>query len=95
MTKSDLVKKVSSRTGIANNICETLVDEVVYQIADAASKGETVTLRGLFTIAPKFRKAKKAQHITANQTIELGPRYVPYAKFCPAIKNALLKNKKA
>lgn len=89
MTKKEIIDAVSERTGLEKNVCQTVFEEAINEIAEATKRGETITIRGLFTIAPRFRKGRKGQNIPKGTTIEIPDHCVPFAKFCKEIKDAL------
>ena len=85
MTRNEIVEMVSSATGIEKTLCKTVFDSAVDIIATQTSQGNTIYIRGLFTIFPKLRREKKAQIIRKRQTITMPAHYIPFAKFSKTI----------
>ena len=91
MKKQDIINEVCARTGIEKTPAKAIIDEAIDVIAKGICDGETIYLRGLFTLLPVKRKEKKAQNITAGKTIVLPERYVPKAKFSRSIIKEMQK----
>lgn len=94
MTKQDLYAAVARKTGAEKTATSVIIDAAIDEIVDAIAHGETITIRGLFTIAPKLRKEKVGRIIGRGKSIIIPAHYVPHAKFCKELKNAVKKNMK-
>lgn len=91
MTKQDIVKEVCKRTGAISNECSTIIDEAFRVMAEEVAKGETITIRGLFTIMPVVRAEKVARNITKGTQIVVPKRVSPKVKFSKEILSAMRK----
>lgn len=91
MTKKEIVNDVSKKTGITKEAVLAVIDEANETIADSLCKGETVFIRGLFTLSAVKRAPKHTRNIKKAETIISPAHYAPYAKFCKEIKKRVRK----
>lgn len=91
MTKQEIIDAVSKRTGIEKTASRAVVDETISVIRESLCSGESIYIRGLFTLAPVKRAEKIGQNISKKQAIILPAHYAPHAKFS---KDVIRKMKK-
>lgn len=92
MIKQDLINNVSKSTGVDKDVCRMVIEESIASVRTALCNGESIYLRGLFTLKPLLRAEKKAQFIYKNQTIVVPAHYAPYAKFSKEIVKKMMKD---
>jgi DNA-binding protein HU-beta len=80
MTKDDLVKEVSQRTGIERNAVINTIEALMETIRDTLSKNKNVYLRGFGTFQVKKRARKTARNITKNTVVIVPEHYIPAFK---------------
>ena len=87
MTKAEIVKEVSTSTGIENATVSAVVEGFMTTVKGALAKDENVYLRGFGTFEVKTRKAKTGRNITKNTTVIIPEHKVPTFKPCSEFKN--------
>lgn len=87
MTKADIVKKVSKRTGIEATAVMAVVEGFMKAVKGSLAKENNVYLRGFGTFEVKTRKTKTGRNITKNTTVVIPEHKVPTFKPCPDLKN--------
>ena len=95
MTKLDLIKKISQRTGIERQEVLTVLESMMLNIQNFVAEGETIYLRGFGSFGPKIRAQKTARNISNNTTIiipeHVAPHFKPSKSF---VKKVMEKNNK-
>lgn len=95
MTKKDIIDEVSRRTGVQRNTSQAVIDEAINIITENLCGGESIYIRGLFTLAPVKRAEKIARNITKKTSIVIPAHYKPHAKFskeiCKKMKELVVK----
>ncbi len=94
MTKAELAKKVSSKTGLRKYEVSVIIDALLETIKEALEEGESVYLRGFGTFELKKRAKKLARNISKNEPIEVPPHYIPYVKFSKKFVEKIKTNPK-
>ena len=89
MTKAELIKSISSDTGVEQSTVSAVVESAMSNIKDSLIKNEPVFLRGFGTFLNKVRKAKTARNIAANTTIVIPEHKVPSFKPAKEFKNSI------
>lgn len=92
MTKQEIIDAVSKRTGIEKTASRAVVDETISVIRESLCSGESIYIRGLFTLAPVKRAEKIAQNIGKKQAIVLPAHYAPHAKFSNDLRRRMKKS---
>ena len=59
MTKLDLIKKISGKTGLDRNEVTVVVESLMSEVKAAVSSGEGVFLRGFGTFGKKRKAARE------------------------------------
>lgn len=80
MTKSELVKKISSSTGIDNATTLAVVEAFMNEVKTSLEKGKPVFLRGFGSFMLKHRAMKTARIISKNTTIVVPAHDIPFFK---------------
>ena len=82
MTKIELVKMVSQKTGIDQLTVLAAVEGIVDTIKQALVEKENVYIRGWGTWTLKHRAQKTARNISKNTTLVIEAHDIPYFKPC-------------
>ena len=91
MTKQDVINAVSHRVGIEREATRAVLEETINVVRESLCKGNSIYIRGLFTLAPKKRASKIAQNILKREAIILPAHFVPSAKFSKDIIDTMKK----
>ena len=93
MTKLELVKKISQRTGIERQDVVAVIESMMINVKEFVAEGETVYLRGFGSFGPKRRAEKTARNISNNTTIIIPEHIAPYFKPSKSfVKKVMRKN---
>lgn len=91
MTKADIVKEISRKTGLEKEAVLTVVENLMTVIKDSMANGENVYLRGFGSFVVKERAEKVARNITKNTSIVIPAHKKPTFKPCPEFKEQVAK----
>ena len=80
MTKADIVKEISSKTGIEKNIVLATVESFMETVKESLANEENVYLRGFGSFILKKRATKTARNISKNPTIIIPEHNIPAFK---------------
>ena len=80
MTKLDLIKKISGKTGLDRNEVTVVVESLMSEVKGAVCKGEGVFLRGFGTFGKKKKAAKMGRNISKNTAILIPEHFAPFFK---------------
>ena len=80
MTKADIVKEISSKTGIEKNIVLATVESFMETVKESLANEENVYLRGFGSFILKKRATKTARNISKNTTIISPEHNIPAFK---------------
>ena len=80
MTKADIVKEISSKTGIEKNIVLATVESFMETVKESSANEENVYLRGFGSFILKKRATKTARNISKNTTIIIPEHNIPAFK---------------
>jgi DNA-binding protein HU-beta len=93
MTKAEIVKEISEKTGIERAVVEATVEAFMNSVKEHIIHKETVSLRGFGNFIIKRRAAKVARNISKNTAINLPAHYIPAfrpsKKFSEKVKKAV------
>ena len=85
MTKLELVKQISQRTGIERRDVLAVLESTMINVKDSVANGETIYLRGFGSFGPKRKAQKTARNISNNTTIiipeHIAPSFKPSKSF--------------
>jgi len=95
MTKAQLIRELSRKTGVEKNQVEAIVESFMKVVADQVCDKQTISLRGFGIFMPKKRAAKIGRNISKNTPMLVPAHYIPffkpYEKFSDKVKKALSK----
>ncbi|MBQ2518765.1 MAG: integration host factor subunit beta [Bacteroidaceae bacterium] len=94
MTKVELVKAVSAKTGIDQPTVLAALEGTIDTIMESLVERENVYLRGWGTWTLKHRAQKTARNISKNTTMLIEAHDIPYFKPCKDFMEAVAKAKK-
>ncbi len=80
MTKLELVKKISQRTGIERQDVIAVIESMMINVKQFVAEGETIYLRGFGSFGPKRKAEKTARNISNNTTIIIPEHMAPHFK---------------
>ena len=82
MTKADIVKEISEKTGVEKIVVQSTVEAFMKEVRTAMEGGDNVYLRGFGTFSNKKRAAKTGRNISKNTTIQIPAHNKPHFKPC-------------
>lgn len=80
MTKADIVKQISQKTGVESNVVLATVEAFMESVKDSLADGQQVYLRGFGSFILKKRAQKTARNISKNTTIIIPEHNIPAFK---------------
>ena len=83
MTKQELVRAISSETGVDQTAVLATVESFMNIVKNTMADGENIYLRGFGTFNLKKRASKTARNISKKETIIVPEHYIPAFKPCP------------
>lgn len=89
MTKIELVKIASQKTGIDQQTMLAAVEGLVDTIKEALIEKENVYIRGWGTWMLKHRAKKTARNISKNTTLVIEAHDIPFFKPCKEFQEAV------
>ena len=91
MTKAEVVRSVSQKTGMGREEIANIVEAVMDTIKDSLAQGEEVYFRGFGSFIIKQRAAKPARNIAKNTTVVVpahkAPSFKPSKEFVAKLQN--------
>lgn len=91
MTKADIIREISSKTGLERKDVSNVVETMMVAIKDSLANGEEVYMRGFGSFIIKERAQKTARNISKNVTVIVPahniPAFKPAKEFMEMIKN--------
>jgi DNA-binding protein HU-beta len=91
MTKAEIIREVSNKTGIDRVAVEATVEAFMNSIKEHILNKESVSLRGFGNFIIRKRAAKIARNISKNTTIQLPAHYIPVFKPSKKFKDKVKK----
>ena len=92
MTKLELIKKISRKTGIERREVATVLESMMLSVKGAVVEGETIYLRGFGSFGPKRKAQKTARNISNNTTIIVPEHVAPFFKPSKSFVNQVKKD---
>jgi nucleoid DNA-binding protein len=92
MTKSELIKEIATKTNVSNKTVEDVINVAIAVSIDTVAKGDSIVIKGFGTLAPKYRKAKKARNIRSGVSIDVPAYYAPAFKPSTDFKEKVREN---
>ena len=77
MNRSELIERVSEKTGVSKKECAVVIQAVTETISDELQNGGDVRLSGFGTFEVKHRAAKKGRNPRTWEAIEVAAKDVP------------------
>ena len=94
MTKADLVKIVSTDTGIIRKDVASVVDSLLNAIKEHMKNGMHIEIRHFGTFKLRVRKARMGRNPKTNTKVPVSERVVPAFKFSKEFKMVINSNLK-
>ena len=95
MTKADIVKEISDKTGVEKMVVQATVEAFMKEVRGAMEGGDNVYLRGFGTFVNKRRAAKTGRNISKNTTIQIPAHNKPHFKPCKEFADKVKSNTQA
>lgn len=80
MTKAELCKSISAKTGCDVQTVLAVVESLMVEVKESLEKGENVYLRGFGSFIVKQRAEKMARNISKNTTVIVPAHNIPVFK---------------
>ena len=90
MTKAEIVKNISSETGVDGGVVMLIVDKLFENIRTTVSGGEEVFFRGFGTFGVKHRAEKIGRNIGLNTPVVIPAHDIPSFKPSKEFKRIVL-----
>lgn len=92
MSRQDLIRSVSKRTGLKQSDAAAAVEAFLAAVQEALLQGQKVSLRGFGTFSLLLQRPRIARNLTTGETIQLPARL--RVTFTPArhLQDAIRKN---
>lgn len=94
MNKSDLIKHVSSETGISQAQAEKAINSFMSCVTQSLSTGETVTLIGFGSFSVTDRAARNGRHPQTGEILKIAAKKIPKFSAGKALKEAVVTTAK-
>lgn len=91
MTKADIVKIISQKTGSLREETADIVDAFIETVKESVIEGKHIEIRGFGTLKVKDRKKTVARNPRTGEQVIVPARKVPTFKFSQDFKNAVNK----
>ena len=91
MTKVELVRAISKKTGIDQPTTVAAVEALMECVKESLIEKENVYIRGWGTWTLKHRAKKTARNISKNTTLVIPAHDIPYFKPCKDFMEAVAK----
>lgn len=93
MTKADLVKQISVKTGIDNAEVSAILECFLTVVKTSMQDGNDIFIRGFGSFVNKKRAQKIARNISKNTSIVIPEHYIPCFKPSPEFKELIMNGK--
>lgn len=91
MKKSELINKVSEKSGMKKEITEALIETVFEEIAESIAAGEAVSIHGFGKFFTRPYKERKCYNPISGEIAVLKPSVVPVFKAGPNLRKKVNK----
>ena len=92
MTKAELVRDISSETGIIRKDVAIVVDSFLNAIKESLKRGNHIEIRHFGTFKLKARKARIGRNPRTSIKVDVPERVVPSFKYSREFKTDIIKN---
>ena len=89
MTKDDLAREVSQRTGLTRKEVTVVVNSLLDAISDELSRGGSVFLRGFGCFETKLGRSRRARNPQGDGVMVIPPKVRPVFRAYDDLKNAV------
>ncbi len=87
MTKSDIIERIATGTGMTRIETEAVINGFISCVSEALESGEGIELRGFGTFHVKYRQARKARNPRTNEEVPVAARYMPMFRPSRSLRN--------
>ena len=92
MTKADIVKKVSDKTGFTKVETDYIFNNILDTIKNSLEKGERIEIRGFGNFTVKHLPGKEARNPKTNERVWVKERFVPKFKVSKLLIDSVNKS---
>ena len=92
MTKADLVKNISDKTGMDKSDVQMIVEKFMNEVKNSLKNNENVYLRGFGSFIVKTRAEKTGRNISKNVAVVIPAHNIPAFKPSKTFVNSVKQN---
>ncbi|MCS7297440.1 MAG: HU family DNA-binding protein [Bacteroidia bacterium] len=93
MTRKELAKAISEKTGLPRKDAEAAVAALIATIRESLLAGEPIILRGFGTFGLRYQRARKGRLIRTGQEVLIPPRVRIYFEPSDILQDAVAQRK--
>jgi DNA-binding protein HU-beta len=94
MTKADLVKQISDKTGFSKENSSIVVESFISVVKDSMVQGNDIFIRGFGSFINKKRAKKLARNISKNTPMIIPEHFIPSFKPSTEFKEMIINSGK-
>ncbi|MFA5497999.1 MAG: HU family DNA-binding protein [Candidatus Cloacimonadia bacterium] len=91
MTKGDVVRLISDKTGIVREDIQVIIDSFFETVKESMRDGHHIEIRGFGTMKMRERKATTARNPKTGEKVDIPARIVPTFKFSKNFRDEVTK----
>ena len=92
MTKADIVKNISDKTGMDKSDVQMIAEKLMDEVKNSLKKNENVYLRGFGSFKIKKRAEKTGRNISKNIAVVIPAHNIPAFKPSKTFVNSVKQN---
>ena len=92
MTKADIVKNISDKTGMDKSDVQMIAEKLMDEIRNSLKNNENVYLRGFGSFIVKKRAEKTGRNISKNTAVVIPAHNIPAFKPSKTFANSVKQN---
>ena len=92
MTKADLVKNISDKTGMDKSDVQMIAEKFMNEVKNSLKNNENVYLRGFGSFVVKTRAEKTGRNISKNVAVVIPAHNIPAFKPSKTFVNSVKQN---
>ena len=92
MTKADIVKKISDKTGMDKSDVQMISEKFMNEVKNSLKNNENVYLRGFGSFVVKTRAEKTGRNISKNVAVVIPAHNIPAFKPSKTFVNSVKQN---
>ncbi|MAO94663.1 MAG: integration host factor subunit beta [Flavobacteriales bacterium] len=92
MTKADIVKNISDKTGMDKSDVQMIAEKLMDEVKNSLKKNENVYLRGFGSFIIKKRAEKTGRNISKNIAVVIPAHNIPAFKPSKTFVNSVKQN---